>query len=124
MSPQRAVWAARIQSTAHRAPARSQTRFSIRILHHASIIPGDSLYLIDLRPALWSHCSFRLIRRDLREILASYSPTLDKRGGGDTTAGGRGVASGLPSPERPGRPKTFSRLWSPICNGKLADNGQ
>lgn len=35
-----------------------------------------------------------------------------------TTAGGRGLASGMPSPERPGRPKTFSRLWSPICNGK------
>lgn len=41
-----------------------------------------------------------------------------------TTAGGRGLASGLPSLERPGRPKTFSRLWSPICNGKLAYNGR
>ncbi len=41
-----------------------------------------------------------------------------------TTAGGRGLASGLPSPERPGRPKTFSRLWSPICNGKPTDNGR
>lgn len=41
-----------------------------------------------------------------------------------TTAGGRGLASGLPSPERPGRPKTFSGLWSPICNGKPSDNGR
>ncbi|CAB1424015.1 unnamed protein product [Pleuronectes platessa] len=41
-----------------------------------------------------------------------------------TAAGGRALASRLSSPERPGRPKTFSRLWSPICNGKPSDNGR
>lgn len=55
--------------------ADSQTRFSIKIVHHASIIPGDSLYLIDLSLALWSHYSFRLIRPDFGDISPSYSPT-------------------------------------------------
>lgn len=41
-----------------------------------------------------------------------------------TTAGGRGLASGMPSPERLRRPKTFSRFWSPICNEKAAYKGQ
>lgn len=40
------------------------------------------------------------------------------------TAGGRGLACGLPALQCPRRPKTFSRWWSAICNGKPAHNGQ